>query len=373
MSQCICLAIIVCTQICINLSTAWTDQFSALWIYAKVHSIEPPRRIVLTPSGREFTQQPGQTILESGLAAGIPLPYRCSNGTCGECKARVIKGDVAKSRFHDFVLTESDRLRHSILMCSHCATSDSIIEVAEATSVEDIPQQSLQAKICQQNQIGDILQLTLKFTRGNALRFLPGQYVQLKLPCRTEITLPISSCPCESTTIELHLLTHNTDQGKSENIPGNDVNEYEFAEKILNGPGRRKVEVNGPIGGVSLSTPPANPQLFLAEGIQFRVLQGLIEQLFNLETESEIALLWVSTEHTDHYRSNLCRSWADALDNFTYIPTDSVQALSKAAITAFLTRFKNATIYHCGADTSILSALSDMELPVEQAVNLALG
>lgn len=335
--------------------------------------MEPPRRIVLTPSGREFTQQPGQTILESGLAAGIPLPYRCSNGTCGECKARVIDGTVAKSRFHEFVLSESDRLRHRILMCSHCATSDSVIEVSEATSIEDIPRQSLQAKVCQQSQMGDVLQINLKFTRGNALRFLPGQYVELKLPCATAITLPISSCPCESTTIELHLHTGKAAKGFSEYIPGNEVNEDEFAEKILNGPGRRKVEVNGPIGGVSLSTPPANPQIFLAEGIQFRVMQGLIEQLFNLETESEIALFWVSTEHTDHYRANLCRSWADALDNFTYVPADSAEALSKGLNTACFANRDNATIYRSGKDTATLAALKELRVPAEQTINLALS
>ncbi len=338
-----------------------------------MHSIEPQRRIQLTPSGREFTQQPGQTILESGLAAGIPLPYRCSNGTCGECKARVIDGEVAKARFHDFVFSESDRLRRSILMCSHSATSDSVIEVSEANSVEDIPQQTLQAKICQQSQIENILQIKLKFTRGNALRFLPGQYVQLKLPCDTAITLPISSCPCESTTIELHLHTQKTDNALSECISNNTINEYEFCEKILTGNGPRRIEVEGPFGGVSLSKPPSNPQLFLAEGIQFRVLQGLIEQLFNLETESEIALLWASTKHTKHYRSNLCRSWADAMDNFTYIASDETKALSSSINTAFLEKYKNATIFHADADTPILAALKQAKLPVERTVDLALS
>ena len=75
-------------------------------------------QITLSPSGREFIQLPGQTILEAGLAAGVPLPYRCSNGSCGECKASMVEGSFTKQRFHDYVLTQAEHLRGDFLMCS---------------------------------------------------------------------------------------------------------------------------------------------------------------------------------------------------------------------------------------------------------------
>jgi CDP-4-dehydro-6-deoxyglucose reductase len=279
---------------------------------------------------------------------------------------------VAKQRFHDFVIAEADRLRGDILMCSHHATSDSIIEVSEATSVEDIPRQSLQAKICQQKHIDNILQITLKFTRGNALRFLPGQFVRLQLPCNSAITLPISSCPCESSSIELHLHTKKDAYVYSNSANTDEVKEYAFADRLLKGSSRNKVLVDGPIGGVSLSKAPAKPQLFLAEGIEFRGLQGLIEQLFNLETDAPIALIWLSTQHTNHYRANLCRSWADAMDNFSYIPLDNITKLPNCFDSAFLDTYHNASLYHTHAESSLLSGINDSKLTIEHTTDLSL-
>jgi ferredoxin-NADP reductase len=44
---------------------------------------------------REAYVRPGQTILEAGLAAGIPLKYSCTLGGCGACKLKVVAGAVA--------------------------------------------------------------------------------------------------------------------------------------------------------------------------------------------------------------------------------------------------------------------------------------
>ncbi|MEV4770777.1 2Fe-2S iron-sulfur cluster-binding protein [Micromonospora humida] len=43
------------------------------------------------------TVEPGQRLLDAGLAAGIDLPFSCTVGTCGECVARLRRGDVVVS------------------------------------------------------------------------------------------------------------------------------------------------------------------------------------------------------------------------------------------------------------------------------------
>ena len=37
--------------------------------------------------------QPGQTILDALLAAGVPVEYDCRHGTCGRCTQRVLAGE----------------------------------------------------------------------------------------------------------------------------------------------------------------------------------------------------------------------------------------------------------------------------------------
>ncbi len=52
----------------------------------------------------------------------------------------------------------------------------------------------------------------------------------------------------------------------------------------------------------------------------FAAIKSLIEQAMSLDHAQSIHLYWIATKTDDHYLDNLCRSWNDALDNFTYSP-----------------------------------------------------
>ncbi len=43
-----------------------------------------------------FKAARGQRLLQAGLAAGVGLPHECATGTCGNCKATIISGDVER-------------------------------------------------------------------------------------------------------------------------------------------------------------------------------------------------------------------------------------------------------------------------------------
>ena len=45
--------------------------------------------------GYDFDARPGEKLLHAGLRSGIDLPYECSTGTCGTCKATLVSGRVA--------------------------------------------------------------------------------------------------------------------------------------------------------------------------------------------------------------------------------------------------------------------------------------
>ncbi|MFW9610214.1 MAG: 2Fe-2S iron-sulfur cluster-binding protein, partial [Aquaspirillum sp.] len=50
--------------------------------------------VKLLPSGRSFSVNAHETILEAALRQNIGLPYGCRNGACGACKGRVVEGQV---------------------------------------------------------------------------------------------------------------------------------------------------------------------------------------------------------------------------------------------------------------------------------------
>lgn len=67
-----------------------------------------------------------KTLLEHGEDAGLILPYSCRAGMCGNCKARLISGEVMQTAADG--LTDQEKQAGYILCCSATATSDVVIK-----------------------------------------------------------------------------------------------------------------------------------------------------------------------------------------------------------------------------------------------------
>lgn len=87
-----------------------------------------PNRVTIQQSDLIVSVEPGQTILEAALDAGIDWPYGCSHGMCGTCKARLLSGKVDMAEVSSFALFDDEREQGYILTCSAKPLSD--IELA---------------------------------------------------------------------------------------------------------------------------------------------------------------------------------------------------------------------------------------------------
>ena len=65
--------------------------------------------------------------LEAGLAAGLPLPYSCAMGNCGECRVKLTHGDVQLDEPSS--LTPEERAQGYILTCVARPLSPTRIEL----------------------------------------------------------------------------------------------------------------------------------------------------------------------------------------------------------------------------------------------------
>lgn len=76
-----------------------------------------PQALTLVQGEREIglVVQPGQTVLEAGLAAGLDLPYSCAMGGCGACTATVERGELIMREPN--CLGERERAAGQILAC----------------------------------------------------------------------------------------------------------------------------------------------------------------------------------------------------------------------------------------------------------------
>jgi len=82
------------------------------------------------------------------------------------------------------------------------------------------------------------------------------------------------------------------------------------------------INLQGPVGSFVLNENSPNPLVFIAEGIGFASIKGLIEHAMALDVAEKIFLFWIAGTEEKHYLNNLCRAWNDALDNFEYLPLD---------------------------------------------------
>ncbi len=85
-------------------------------------------RIVIIRDGleREISFAKGQpSILDAASAAGLEVPYSCTSGVCGTCRAKLIEGDVRMER--NFALDKSDLARGFVLTCQAHPLTDRVV------------------------------------------------------------------------------------------------------------------------------------------------------------------------------------------------------------------------------------------------------
>ena len=81
----------------------------------------------------------GKTLLEAGVEQGLPLPFSCAMGNCGECKVKLTRGEVELDEPN--TLTAQERAQGFILTCVARPCSAVAIEI-EAEVESDPPEES---------------------------------------------------------------------------------------------------------------------------------------------------------------------------------------------------------------------------------------
>lgn len=261
-------------------------------------------QVTVLPSKHDFLVEGHDTLLEAAIRSGIPLDYGCSGGNCGKCKARVLSGQVKKTRLHDFVISEAEKKQGYVLLCSNTAVSDLVIEAPVANSVQDIPFQQVDAHVKTTGLINDdMLLLHLQTPRVRRLRFLAGQSVTLRVGGSYSAVLPIASCPCDDRNLLFHVRRQS----------GNLFSDYVFDHLK---PGDT-VEVEGPQGEFILHEKSGRPLYFLAFDTGFAPIKSVIEHALSLDLEN-ICLHWIGSTRESIYLPNIAHAWDDAMDSFRY-------------------------------------------------------
>ncbi|MBU1237637.1 MAG: 2Fe-2S iron-sulfur cluster binding domain-containing protein [Gammaproteobacteria bacterium] len=282
------------------------------------------------PSGHEFFVEGSESILDAALHAGLAPSYGCGNGNCGLCKARVVEGEVRQVRDFDYPLSEAERAQNYKLLCSHTAVTDLVLEMIEAETPADIPEQQVVARVKNVSSLDErTFLLHLESPRTNRLRFLSGQRVTLgiysnRADCRGNYA--IASCPCDDRNLSFHISRAQAEAGD------------EFAACLFAGGVHAgdSVNVRGPFGDFVLDQKSPRPIAFVCCDLGFAPVKSLVEHALAIDSFPAITVCWAATRPGGQYLANQCRAWADALDDFRYVPLDAPDdaAAGRAAVAA---------------------------------------
>lgn len=269
-------------------------------------------RVTIQPSGHRFVAEAEETLLQAGLKAGLALPYGCSNGACGMCRARRISGKTAAVKHADYVFKAAEKAQGYVLTCAHAAASPEVVlEVPEAGGAGEIAQQQIQIRLKKiERPVEDVLIVRAQTPRSQRFRFLAGQAAKLSLAgaggATLSRTLSLASCPCDDRNLEFHIprLMHD-----------------KFFEALSAGEaGLKHLDLTGPSGDFVLPGDISGGLIFIAEETGFAPVRSLIEHAMSLDEDVAMRLYWLAARPEGHYLANLCRSWSDALDDFQFLP-----------------------------------------------------
>ena len=93
--------------------------------------------VTVQPGGWSFPVNPGESVLEAALAAGIELPHSCRNGTCRACRCQMLSGQVSY-RIEWPGLSLDEKEAGETLPCVALSCTDLVLLVPDARTSDSL-------------------------------------------------------------------------------------------------------------------------------------------------------------------------------------------------------------------------------------------
>ncbi len=324
-------------------------------------------QVSVSPSGRQFSCDAGETILAAAIRAGVGLPYGCKNGACGSCKGKLLSGDVALGPHQERALSTADQTTGHTLFCCAVPQSDIAIEAREVLGVGDFPIKKVPVRVAKLDRVtDDVMIMSLQLPATDRMQYKAGQYVEFMLKDGKRRSYSMANAPHADDLLTLHI----------RHMPGGLFTDHVF------GPMKERdiLRFEGPMGTFFLREDSDKPIILLASGTGFAPIKAIVEHWAHLKSERPITLYWGGRRPRDLYMHELCETWAATLPNFRYIPVISDglpeddwvgrTGFVHQAVMADFPDLSTHQVYACGAPVMVEAAqrdfVADCKLPEDE-------
>lgn len=278
--------------------------------------------VTLRGSGKHFTVDPGESVLDAARRSGLALPYSCLSGACGSCKATLLEGECHYPRNPPQALSAAEVARHQVLLCQAQPLTDLVIAAREVESVADMPCRVMALRVIEKRLLApQVMLLVLHPPRDQTLKRLAGQYLDVLLPDGKRRAFSIANAPHLGREIEMHV----------RHVEGGDFTHRVFHEIDVGS----VLRIEGPLGTFVPREHSERRMLFVAGGTGFAPIKTLIEHFLHLGTRRPMSLYWGARTTSELYLRSLPEQWA-AESGLRFVPVISEASAGGGERTGFV-------------------------------------
>ena len=246
-----------------------------------------------------------ETVADAAYRQGINIPLDCRDGACGTCKCKAESGryDLGDNFIED-ALSEDEIAEGYVLTCQMRAESDCVVRIPASSQLCKTEQASFEAAISNVRQLSaSTIALSIKVEALSRLAFLPGQYVNLKVPGSDQSrAYSFSSLQKDG---EVSFLIRN--------VPGGLMSS--FLTSLAKAGDR--MSLAGPLGSFYLR-PIQRPLLLLAGGTGLAPFTAMLEKIAEQGSEHPVHLIYGVSNDFDLVELDRLQDLAACIPNFTF-------------------------------------------------------
>ena len=315
--------------------------------------------VTVMPSGRTFSVERDEPILQAAIRQGIGLPYGCKDGACGSCKTRLLEGRVIHGAHQSKALSAEEEAAGLVLTCQAAPQTDVVLEARTVPGAGEFPVRKMPSRVMAMSRAApDVMVLTMQLPANDTLRYHAGQYVEFILRDNARRSYSMANAPHtqgDKPAIELHI----------RHMPGGKFTDHVFGamkDKDI-------LRLEGPFGSFFLREDSDKPIVLLASGTGFAPIKAIIEQLEFKGSTRAAVLYWGARRKADLYLHDWAEAAAARLPNLRYVPVLSEPAPDDAwtgrtgfvhrAVMADLPDLSGHQVYACGVPIMVEPAQRD--------------
>jgi CDP-4-dehydro-6-deoxyglucose reductase/ferredoxin-NAD(P)+ reductase (naphthalene dioxygenase ferredoxin-specific) len=255
--------------------------------------------ISIEGSAESAPAEPGDTVLDAMLMAGIGFAYSCQAGNCGTCKCALVDGEILELEYSEHALSPAERARGIVLACRSQVWSDVTVRKLDAEEFVVHPSRVMQCRVAALDRLThDVWCLRLEILAGGPFTFSAGQYAALEFPFAPghPRDYSMASRP-DDPVLEFHI--------------------REVASSVVSaGLGARlsvgdTVRVTGPFGTSYLRERHTGPVIAVAGGTGLAPVCSILATLRSRGGGNDVHLYFGARAERDVYAEMEMRSWVD--------------------------------------------------------------